>query len=354
LAIERGSGVSTGTGTIAAPTAALTSFEASGGISATNVQDALEELDSEVVRSAQLGTMATQSAGSVNITGGTVTGITDLAVADGGTGASTAAAAATNLGLGTGNSPQFTAVNIGDATDTTLARSSAGNLSVEGNLLYRAGGTDVPVADGGTGVSSLTAYSVICGGTTSTNPVQSVASVGTSGQVLTSNGAGALPTFQASSGATMGTPVASTSGTSIDFTGIPSTATQIAITFAGVSVSGIGAFIIQIGKSGGVETSSYVSSIQVNGGTLNQETAGFAINNFTSATVAISGTATLTLHNLSTNTWVISGVLGRDDAAGVLVFGGKKSLAGTLDRVRVTTVAGTDTFDAGSINIRYS
>ena len=57
------------------------------------------------------------------------------------------------------------------------------------------GGT-LGVASGGTGATSLTAYAVLCGGTTSTGAVQSVASVGTSGQVLTSNGAGALPTFQ--------------------------------------------------------------------------------------------------------------------------------------------------------------
>ncbi len=82
---------------------------------------------------------------------------TDLPISEGGTGASTAAAAATNLGLGTGDSPQFTAVNVGAATDTTLARPSAGDLSVEGNLLYRAGGTDVPVADGGTGASTAAA-----------------------------------------------------------------------------------------------------------------------------------------------------------------------------------------------------
>lgn len=60
--------------------------------------------------------------------------------------------------------------------------------------------TDIAVADGGTGLSSATAYAVICGGTTSTNPLQSIASVGTAAQVLTSNGAGALPTFQAAAG----------------------------------------------------------------------------------------------------------------------------------------------------------
>lgn len=78
----------------------------------------------------------------------------DVAVADGGTGSSTAAGAATNLGLGTGDSPQFTAVNIGHASDTTVTRTGAGDLAIEGNAIYRAGGTDVPVADGGTGSST--------------------------------------------------------------------------------------------------------------------------------------------------------------------------------------------------------
>jgi len=62
-------------------------------------------------------------------------------------------------------------------------------------------GTDIAVADGGTGNSTATAYAVLCGGTSSTNPHQSVASVGALGQVLTSNGAGALPTFQAAGAA---------------------------------------------------------------------------------------------------------------------------------------------------------
>lgn len=60
----------------------------------------------------------------------------------------------TTLGLGTADSPQVAALNIGHASDTTLARSGAGDLSIEGNTLYRAGGTDVPVTDGGTGAST--------------------------------------------------------------------------------------------------------------------------------------------------------------------------------------------------------
>lgn len=74
------------------------------------------------------------------------------------------------------------------------------SITIGSAYVYRASGTDVVVSDGGTGVSSLTAYAVICGGTTATDPVQALASVGTSGQVLTSNGASALPTWQTGAG----------------------------------------------------------------------------------------------------------------------------------------------------------
>lgn len=90
----------------------------------------------------------------LNATSITVGWTGTLAVARGGTGSGTAAGAATNLGLGTGDSPQFTAVNVGHATDTTVSRASAGDIAVEGNVVYRAGGTDVAVADGGTGSST--------------------------------------------------------------------------------------------------------------------------------------------------------------------------------------------------------
>jgi hypothetical protein len=57
-------------------------------------------------------------------------------------------------GHATTDSPQFTALNLGHASDTTLARSGAGSVTIEGNVIYRAGGTDVPVTDGGTGASA--------------------------------------------------------------------------------------------------------------------------------------------------------------------------------------------------------
>jgi hypothetical protein len=71
--------------------------------------------------------------------------------------AESGATARTSLGLGTGDSPQFTAVNIGNASDTTLSRASAGDLQIETNIIYRAGGTDVAIADGGTGASTAAA-----------------------------------------------------------------------------------------------------------------------------------------------------------------------------------------------------
>lgn len=74
------------------------------------------------------------------------------------------------------------------------------SIAVEGVDYYGPNGTDVIVPDGGTGVSSFTAYTPICGGTTGTGALQSVASLGSAGDVLTSNGAGILPTFQAAVG----------------------------------------------------------------------------------------------------------------------------------------------------------
>ncbi len=71
--------------------------------------------------------------------------------------AESGATARSSLGLGTGDSPQLTGIEVGHATDTTVTRASAGDLAVEGNRIFRVGGTDVPVADGGTGASTAAA-----------------------------------------------------------------------------------------------------------------------------------------------------------------------------------------------------
>ena len=156
---------------------------------------------------------------------------------------------------------------------------------------------------------------------------------------------------------TQGTAVASTSGTSIDFTSIPSWVKRITVMFNGVSTSGTSAKIIQLGDSGGVETSGYTGTGTVVGngsGTSTAMSSGFFIANTSAATDILSGQATISLLDSATNTWSYSGVFGQSTATAIIYWaGGAKALSATLDRVRITTVNGTDTFDLGSINIQY-
>jgi hypothetical protein len=152
----------------------------------------------------------------------------------------------------------------------------------------------------------------------------------------------------------IGTSVASTSGTSIDFTGIPPWAKRITVMFNGVSTNGTSNPLVQIG-AGSVTTSGYASTSTYagNSGTSGvASTAGFIIFSST-ATNLVTGHLVITL--VGSNLWVSSHSLGVNTAGTIycLAGGGAVTLAGTLDRVRITTVNGTDTFDAGSINITY-
>lgn len=188
-----------------------------------------------------LGSIATQAANAVTITGGSVGGcqlflraVTPgspgegeiwqdagevLALLDGTPTAllsaanslaeigayGTTATARDNLSLGTANAPQFFGVNVGHATDTTVTRASAGDIAVEGNVVYRAGGTDVPVTDGGTGRSTGgTAYCLIATGTTATGAQQTLAN-GATTEILVGGGASALPVWTTATGS--GSPV---------------------------------------------------------------------------------------------------------------------------------------------------
>jgi hypothetical protein len=155
-----------------------------------------------------------------------------------------------------------------------------------------------------------------------------------------------------------GTAVTCAGQTSIDFTSIPSWVKRITVIFNGVSTSGTSNILVQLGDSGGVETTGYVSQANTfnaaPGSTAS--TAGFLMLNTTVAAISYSGVVPIC--NLNGNDWVTSGVLVASTAAqGVSIFGGIKTLSATLDRVRITTVNGTDTFDttpsAGSINILY-
>ncbi len=165
---------------------------------------------------------------------------------------------------------------------------------------------------------------------------------------------GAVVSTMASSVITAGTAVASTSGTSIDFTSIPSWVKRITVMFNTVSTNGTSNLQIQLGDAGGVETTSYASNCGSSGGgtqlvTGSNITTGFLLYSQDGASSSFSCQAVFT--NVSGNIWVgsVCGLV----SSRVLVGGGVKTLSDTLTQIRITTVNGTDTFDAGSINILY-
>jgi hypothetical protein len=150
-----------------------------------------------------------------------------------------------------------------------------------------------------------------------------------------------------------GTAVASTSGTNIDFTSLPSWVKQITVVLQGVSTNGSSAYLVRLGTSGGVVTSGYVSSgSQLNpSSSSTSSTAGILLIVDSSGYVC---TGSIVFNNISSNTWVASYSIGLSGVAnGSAIGGGHIDLGAALDRVRITTVNGTDTFDAGSINILY-
>ena len=190
------------------------------------------------------------------------------------------------------------------------------------------------------------------------------AAPGTSANVLTSNGTAfvsqtfssllntALPNVAVST-ITSGTANATTSGTTIDFTGIPSWVKRITVLFNGVSTGGTSNFLIQ-GGSGSFENTGYISnSVYSNtGSAASTNTTGFVINYSTFANAATSVDGMVVLAAMGSNLWVESHTMGSSNNGAALFGAGRKTFSGAIDRIRITTVSG-DTFDAGSINILY-
>jgi hypothetical protein len=151
-----------------------------------------------------------------------------------------------------------------------------------------------------------------------------------------------------------GTAVNSTSGTSIDFTGLPAWIKRLTITLSGVSTSGASNQLFQLGTSGGVVSTGYGGGATTTGaGTANANyTAGIGCT-LNGAGDIKHGQIVFSLHNASTNLWVATGVLAMSNGGFLCTMGGSVTLSSALTSVRCTTVNGTDTFDLGSINILY-
>lgn len=253
-----------------------------------------------------------------------------------------------------GNSDGSGAIQIGGSDAITI--STGLNTTFAGTVTSPTG-TLYPLVSGTAVSTATTSFTASISGTTMT--VTAVAS-GTIavGQLITGTGVTAGTTITAlgtGSGGT-GTYTVSTSQTvasttitivGLDFYGIPSTAKRITVMFSGVSTNGASFPTIQLG-AGSVDTSGYIGGTQT-GASASALSSGFAIYSASGANV-LSGTIQFTL--VGSNTWAGLGVFGFT-GGGAAQTGGAKTLSGTLDRVRITTTNGTDTFDAGSINILW-
>ena len=199
----------------------------------------------------------------------------------------------------------------------------------------------------GTAVTSVATGTGLTGG-----PITSTGTIAIDSTVVTLTGTQTLTNKTIQGGAiTSGTAVASTSGTSIDFTGIPSWVKRITVMLNGVSTSGTSVPQIQIG-SGSALTSGYLGYTWTGNTNNLAHSTGFLLEASHAATYNLYGHATLTI--VSGNIWVFSTASGATTSNSGNVGGGSNTtLSGTLDRIRITTVNGTDTFDAGSINILY-
>ena len=151
---------------------------------------------------------------------------------------------------------------------------------------------------------------------------------------------------------TLGTSTATTSGTSVNVTDIPSWAKRVTVMFGAVSTNGSSIFLLQIG-SGSIQTTGYSGTIWTDASS-GQFTTGFPV--FSPVGAANNAVGMVQLALMATNIWSQSGLLafGNIQSTGWSSAGFTQSaLSGPLDRIRLTTVNGTDVFDGGFINIMY-
>tara|TARA_Y100001938_G_scaffold25227_1_gene33493 strand:+ start:8853 stop:10061 length:1209 start_codon:yes stop_codon:yes gene_type:complete len=179
---------------------------------------------------------------------------------------------------------------------------------------------------------------------------------GTSGQVLKTQGAGSDPAWSDEDALiALSAEQATTSGTSFDFTSIPAGVRTVRVLLNGVSLSGNDDLLIQLGTSGGVVTSGYVSrSVRLNNlgnSEVDDSTSGIIVKNGALGHTH-HGVVNLYLQDGANHTWV-SDHSGSTSATTCSTGGGSVTLSGELTQLRLTRT-GSNTFDAGSASIQYS
>ena len=285
---------------------------------------------------------------------------TPLAVAQGGTGTTTASTGTGGIVLavsptltgtplaptaapGTNTTQIATTAFVTASTGTlgTMSTQNANNVAITGGTITGLS-SPLPLASGGTG------------GTTSTG---SGAIVLASGATLASPTLNS-PTFGGTPGSSLITRmsaggVSASGSTSVDFTSMPSWINAITVMFSDISTNGTSFMLVQLGTSAGVTTSGYVSTCNdLDGGggsSSNSSTAGL-IMRVQAAAGIINGL--MNIAYMGSNRWAAN-VTCMSITSVVFMGGGTVTLGGTLDRVRITTVNGTDAFDTGTINVSY-
>ena len=266
---------------------------------------------------------------------------------------STISSPSTMYCLFNGKTTETVSPPAGSVDSSHLVAGSVDDSHITGMASSKLTGS-VAVANGGTGATTHTANNVLVG-----NGTSAIASVApsTSGNVLTSTGSAWASTAIPASGITLGTAVATTSGNTIDFTGIPSGTKRIILSVDQITIgSGSSAPIVQLGDSGGFETSGYLGSgfFFSSAGLLQASiTTGMALAPSWNATVTLCGAMTITLLDPATFTWCSTFFAGRGDNTTGYGGGSSKSLSAELTQIRLTTIAGNLAWDAGKINIQY-
>jgi hypothetical protein len=176
-------------------------------------------------------------------------------------------------------------------------------------------------------------------------------STATNGTLTLPAGTGTVAVNGLSSNIVSATAQASTSGSSISFTGIPSWVKKITVMFSGVSVNASATVYIRLGTSSGATTSGYLgAAFYVNAGNANQASTYWPVDG-TSTGAASLRHGVYTIANVTGNTWAMSGGTSNSNDTGTSVTNGSIPLAATLDRVLIEPSSGA--FDAGTINILY-
>jgi hypothetical protein len=146
------------------------------------------------------------------------------------------------------------------------------------------------------------------------------------------------------------------SGSSVDFTGIPSTARRVTVSFNALSTTGTNVPLIQLGDAGGIETSGYTGAVGVlvnaAASQVTNFSSGVSLSTTSTAASVYQGSVTFDLMDATTNRWAVSGTAGRSDAFVFVSYGGSKALSQTLTQVRLTTNS-ADTFDGGTATVSW-